>query len=712
MSADHDGVGGFERLHPAVQYHVVNSLGWPGLRPLQEQAVAPLLDGHHALLIAPTAGGKTEAAMLPVLSRMLSEEWPGISVIYVCPIKALLNNLEPRLAYLAGLLGRSVQVWHGDIGQGDKAGVERELPDILLTTPESLEGILIGSRRDHRRLLGNVRCVVVDEVHAFAGDDRGWHLLALLERMRALGAPLEQRIGLSATVGDPAALLEWLAGHAGGTSTLVHIEAPPAEVDLTVDYAGSIANAAILISRLYVGEKRLVFCDSRAKVEELALALRSMDVDVFVSHAALSADTRRQAEQAFAERQNCVIVATSTLELGLDVGDLDRVIQIDAPGSVASFLQRLGRTGRRSGSRRNMLFIATTREGLLEALAITRLFKQGYVEPVRPPPVPYHLIVQQLFASVFEQGGEIVEADHVAMLGIIPGLAEARESGWPDLSEHLLASGYLVRTGMMLTAGPAAERRFRGKGLADLCVSFESPRAVAVMHGTNLLGYIDPLSLAGKKDSPVILALGGRAWRVESTDWIRLRVHVLPSKEKGSSQWLGQGRGASWVLAQEVRSILADEDSEQDKTLSNRARLRLGEIREQMEETLCPGPFLAPDGGHMWWTYAGLAENLLLAGRVTAAGGMYGAVTSWGVNFRLSAHALERVGGWDGLLGQEPFWEPQMEPKFADLLPRRLVHDMTLRRVKAEAGDGGDCICCDCMDMDCQNLLGSCPRRA
>jgi ATP-dependent Lhr-like helicase len=179
-------VSGFESLHPAVQYHIVNSLRWPGLRPLQEQSVAPILEQHHALLIAPTAGGKTEAAMLPVLSRMLTEEWTGLSVLYICPIKALLNNLEARLSYLAGLLGRSVQLWHGDIGLGEKVKAERELPDILLTTPESLEGILIGSRRDHQRLLSNVRCVVIDELHAFAGDDRGWHLLALLERIQSL----------------------------------------------------------------------------------------------------------------------------------------------------------------------------------------------------------------------------------------------------------------------------------------------------------------------------------------------------------------------------------------------------------------------------------------------------------------------------------------------------------------------------------------------
>ncbi|MGH8524244.1 MAG: DEAD/DEAH box helicase, partial [Gammaproteobacteria bacterium] len=197
-----------ERLHPAIQFHIVNSLGWPQLRPLQEQSLSPILDGHHALLIAPTAGGKTEAAVLPVLSRMLTEDWHGLSVLYICPIKALLNNLEARLSRLTGFVGRRAQLWHGDISTSEKRRAERDLPDVLLTTPESLEGILIGSRRDHDRLLGNVLCVVIDELHAFAGDDRGWHVLALLERIRRLSGKEQQRIGLSATVGDPQALLE------------------------------------------------------------------------------------------------------------------------------------------------------------------------------------------------------------------------------------------------------------------------------------------------------------------------------------------------------------------------------------------------------------------------------------------------------------------------------------------------------------------------
>jgi len=680
-----DADEGFERLHPAVQYHIVNSLGWPRLRPLQEQSVAPILEQHHALLIAPTAGGKTEAAMLPVLSRMLSEEWKGLSVLYICPIKALLNNLEARLSHLAGLLGRTVQLWHGDIGQGEKVKAERELPDILLTTPESLEGILIGSRRDHQRLLSNVRCVVVDELHAFAGDDRGWHLLALLERIQSLDPRPIQRIGLSATVGKPQALLDWLAGHVEGERTLVHIQAPPTEVDLRVDYVGSLDNAAILISQLHRGEKRLVFCDSRSRVEQLSFALRALGVDVFVSHAALSADTRRQAEQAFTERQNCVIVATSTLELGLDVGDLDRVIQIGAPGSVASFLQRLGRTGRRSGARRNMLFITTRDDGLLESLAIVRLFRQGYVEPVASPPFPYHLIVQQLFAMLFQYGRELEEQAFISILSRVPCFAEIFSSSWPRLRDHLITSGYLLRTGLLLGLGYKADQMFRGRGLADLCVSFDSPKSFAVMQGNILLGHVDPMSLSARKEGQVILALGGRSWRVTTVDWARDRAYVEATGEKGVSRWLGEARGVSGVIANQVRDIIEHPPAPESSGLTKRSAARLNEICIEQEETLSALPHRLESGAFEWWTYEGLASNLILAARIAAAGGSCGAVGSYSLQFRLSEGQLASIGGWTGLRTITPAWEPleQGRVKFSDLVPDELVLTMEFERLKA-----------------------------
>jgi ATP-dependent helicase Lhr and Lhr-like helicase len=682
-------VNPIDQLHPAVQFHIVNSLGWPRLRPLQEQSLGPILAGHHALLIAPTAGGKTEAAILPVLSRMVSEDWRGLSVLYICPIKALLNNLESRLSRLTGLLGRSTQLWHGDISASEKRRTEREAPDVLLTTPESLEGILLGLRRDHRRLLGSVRCVIIDELHAFAGDDRGWHVLALLERIRALAGNEPQRIGLSATVGQPQALLDWLAGHCEGPRTLVRIEAPPAQADVKVDFVGSLENAAIVISRLHPGEKRLVFCDSRSRVEDLSQALRACGVNVFVSHAALAADLRRQAEQAFAEGQNCVIVATSTLELGLDVGDLDRVIQIDAPGSVASFLQRMGRTGRREGALRNTLFLATHDQGMLGALAIVGLFAKGYVEPVQAPPWPLHILVQQLFGMLFERELEVDEAEFREILGRVPEFSARLSDAWPEVVESLCEKGLLHRDGGRLTLGVNGEARFRGKRLADLCVSFDSPRSFPVLLGNKHLGDIDPLSLrtAGSGDGRRVLALNGRSWRVTSIDWSRERVYVEPAEEKGRSRWVGESRGASRTLAREVHRVLEHEDALPERLLTKRAQERLEQLREDMAHTLESRPFKRPDGDYEWWNYAGLAANVLLAARIEAVGGKCRAIDSYGVRVSISADSLESAGGWKGIEKKslEGLSLGISSLKFADLIPETILARIMFLRVSMES---------------------------
>jgi len=205
------GEGGGSELHPLLVHHIVNSLGWPALRPLQQVAVAPILRGAHTLLTAPTAGGKTEAAVFPVLSRILSEGWNPLSVLYLCPLRALLNNLHPRVDSYADMVGRRAGLWHGNIGESIREGIRDDPPDILLTTPESIEAMLISGRTDHDFLFRNVRVVVIDEIHAFAGDDRGWHLLAVTERLQHLAGREIQRIGLSATVGNPAAILEWMS---------------------------------------------------------------------------------------------------------------------------------------------------------------------------------------------------------------------------------------------------------------------------------------------------------------------------------------------------------------------------------------------------------------------------------------------------------------------------------------------------------------------
>lgn len=599
-----------DSFHPLLRHHLVNTLGWPGLRPLQELAAAPILAGEHALVIAPTAGGKTEAAVLPAISRILTENWDGTSILYLCPLKALLNNLHERLETYFGMVGYEVGLWHGDISAGDRKKIETNKPACLLTTPESLEVMLISSRRELRELLVNVRMVVIDEIHAFAGDDRGLHLLAVVERIQRLAGREFQRIGLSATVGNPDILIDWLAGHCEGGRRVVSVEAASVEADVCVDYVGSLENAAYIISQLHEGEKRLVFCDSRRRVEELAVMLRGHGISTFVSHSSLSAGQRREAEAAFSSDSNCVIVATSTLELGIDVGDLDRVIQIDAPGTVASFLQRIGRTGRRPGSTRNCLFLATSDNALLHATALVSLWEKGYVEPIVAPRDPYHLFVQQLLALTLQTGGIRVDGWR-DWLGRFPAFSHMPSDDISILIQHLIDSRILFSDGVLLSIGDEGEKRFGRKHFLELVSVFTSPPLFDVVHGNNSIGMVDWLTVAveeGKERRPLILS--GRAWDIQNIDFSARKVFVTPSAAKGRARWYGQGQGLSFKMAREVRDVLlSDENSPR---WSNRCRVKIEALRDEyrakgIESTSCVSD---PTQNHVvWWNFAGRFLN-------------------------------------------------------------------------------------------------------
>jgi ATP-dependent Lhr-like helicase len=351
--------------------------------------------------------------------------------------------------------------------------------NILLTTPESLEALLISRRTDRFFFFGSVRSIIVDEIHAFAGDDRGWHLLAVLERIRHITKLDMQRIGLSATVSNPEKLLHWLAGGSTRDSVLVSLPgAPAADAEVTIDFVGNLRNAARVLRILHRGEK-LVFCDSRARTEELATHLRAEDVSTFVSHSSLSVEQRRDAEAAFREARDCVIVATSTLELGIDVGDLDRVIQLDAPGTVSSFLQRLGRTGRRADTRRNCLFLTTSRTALLQASALVLLWREGYVEPLAPPPKPLHVVAQQLMTLALQQGGIGRSAWREWLLRLLPSMQITGEDVKGTL-EYMLSRQILVEDGTILGMGPEGEHLYGGKNYMALLSVF---RHTARIHG-------------------------------------------------------------------------------------------------------------------------------------------------------------------------------------------------------------------------------------
>jgi ATP-dependent Lhr-like helicase len=668
-------VNSFDRLHPALQHHIVNTLGWPKLRPTQLEAIDPILDGQHALLLAPTAGGKTEAAFLPMLSRILSEEWSGVSVLYVCPIKALLNNLEPRLKHYAGLVGRRVEVWHGGVSPSRKRKWLNDPPDMLLTTPESLEGMLISPAIERDAWFGRLRCVIADELHAFAAGDRGWHLRSVIHRIdRYTRAPV-QRIGLSATVANPVELLDWFAPV--GPRQVVGSSSVTADADVTIDHVSSLENAAIVISRLHRGEKRLVFCDSRSSAEKLGSGLRELGVRTFVSHASLSASERRHAESAFAEERDCVIVATSTLELGIDVGDLDRVIQIDAPGTVGSFLQRMGRSGRRAGVGRNCLFLTTSETALLSAGAIGRLWSKGWVEAAVPPVLPWNVLVQQALLTVIERG-------------LVP-LAELRanlNSAFPELDrsgigaclDHLIEQGDLAcPEPEVLQIGPKTQAAHERSHYLDLLVTFTGPDLLVGKYGAIEVGYLDPAVLLAKPGEPLRLLLGGRSWTAREVDWKRRIVWLEPALQGGKARWMGSGRSMTAGVAMAVRELLLEGDAGVAK-LSKRATAALAELRDTMPTQINP-PAIEAQGssGFLMWTYAGADANrrMQLANRHAGASSSDGLSVTWRVDPRLRGD-LAAVAP---TLDDKEISELAEPFKFTDLLPVSLRRELVIGRL-------------------------------
>jgi ATP-dependent Lhr-like helicase len=666
---------GFERLHPSIQHHVVNSMGWRELRPLQQEAVHPILDGKNCLLIAPTAGGKTEAAVLPILSRMLSESWQGLSVLYVCPIRALLNNLEERLSFYCSLVGRRCGLWHGDVGQAARSAILREPPDILLTTPESLEAILISRRTDRAYFFGSLRAVIIDEVHAFAGDDRGWHLLGVLERIAKLAGRQSQRIGLSATIGNPDEILAWMTREASTDSRVIS----PAggafvEADVQLDYVGSIENAAHVVAQLHKGEKRLVFCDSRAQVERLASLLRASGTSTFVSHSSLSVDDRRQAERAFRESRDCVIVATSTLELGIDVGDLDRVLQLEAPTTVSSFLQRLGRTGRRTGTRRNCLFLATHRESLIRAAALLRLWKKGFVEPIQPPLVPYPVVAQQIMALILQEGGcsRRFEDDSIRRaIGQDRAITE-------HLLVHMLGTGILFEDSGIVGLGPAAERWFGAKNFMALMSVFDTPSLFQVICGQEELGWVHPLSFLGFGQRPVLISLGGRAWEVLGLDEDRSQAHVRPTEAPGRSRWLGESRALSYSFCQAVRELLVEERIE--AVWSKRAVAEILSARSETTVARSAGSVVETDTRSdrtRWWTFGGLKANASLAAVLRMRDGVVPHFDNYFVEILGTTGPLEAKKLFDAIRvsdtwGESTDADPPGKIKFWECLPDEL----------------------------------------
>ena len=600
-------MGAFARFPPRLQEAIASRLGWTSLRPVQDLAGEAILDGKNAVVLAPTAGGKTEAAVFPVLAGLIESPPAGVGALYIAPIKALLNNQEERLGTYAEMVGLRRFVWHGDAADGEKRKFVKDPGELLMTTPESLEVMLLSARVPAAKLFADLRFVIIDEVHAVAGVDRGAHLMSVIERLAAYTKNDIQRIGLSATVGNPARILEWIRGSSGRDGVIVDPPKVPSARRIAVTMHDSIAGIALEAGRQALGKKSLFFCQSRALSEMVAERMRGGGVDVFVHHSSVSLEERRDAEQRFHHGSNVAIVCTSTLELGIDVGDLDLVFQANAPSTVSSFLQRMGRTGRRPGQAANTTFYCENPDEVLQAVAIVELAREGWVESVAEQRRCWPVLVHQLLAMTLQFGA--VSAERCwEQISRVPDFSGIERLEFDELVAHMRQEDYLFASGGLLSMGTKAERVYGRKNFAELYAVFSSPVLYRVQTAASRdLGSLEQNFVDRLVEEMSSFLLGGRAWTVETVnhqDRI-VRVREAPRGQKPSwGGFLPQHLG--FDLCQRMRRILTDDvvypylDPAAMASIAAR-RADLGQLLRGSEGL----PLQIAEGAGHLWTFAG-----------------------------------------------------------------------------------------------------------
>ena len=398
-----------QAIHPGLQ-KLITEKKWKDLSPIQKAAIPIVLNGDDCIIEAPTAGGKTEAVLFPVLTRIAHQKKSSVQILYLAPLRALLNDIELRAEAYAKACRLHSFKWHGDVSQKEKIDELRNPSQLLLTTPESLEAILLRKAGWHL-FFADLEVVIIDEAHNFAASDRGSHLISLLERLEKSIHKNPQRIAVTATIGNPEQMLQWLAGTDRKTGKRIH-------VDLTIekekvfkiiffdernDADGHPENSAdyrqfIELYQLLPLKTSIVFGGSRTNTESLAAAINQMNnvkgsknpVKVRTHHSAVSKYYREEAENLIKLRGSIesgleAIISTSTLELGIDVGELDQVVQIGALSSSSAFLQRVGRTGRRPDKPQFFKGLCTSEDDLILLAAVVSLGQKGISEAINFP---------------------------------------------------------------------------------------------------------------------------------------------------------------------------------------------------------------------------------------------------------------------------------------------------------------------------------------
>lgn len=573
--------------------------GWSELRDAQERAAAPILAADRDVIIAAaTAAGKTEAAFLPILTSLLKAEEPSC-VLYVSPLKALINDQWGRLEGLCESLEIPVVPWHGDISDSKKKRFLKKPEGVLLITPESLEALLMNRGTSLAGLFLGLSYIVVDELHAFIGTERGKQLQSLLHRIEFVLKRNVPRIGLSATLGDMGLAAEYLRSESDWETELIvskdggqelkvllkgyverrpklsakDIEAlqkvgKPIELEDTIPQAQ--ADVAEQVFKAMRGSNNLIFPNSRAKVELYADLLRrlcernSLPNEFWPHHGSLSKDIREEAEAALKKKERpASAVCTTTLELGIDIGSVKSIAQIGSAPSVASLRQRLGRSGRRKGEPAILRCYSIEpeltpdsaisdllHEGLVQAIAQINLLVKGWFEPPLVSGLHLSTFIQQLMSAISQYGG-LTAGQAWKLLcesGPFSGLTKAE---FAQLLKGLGEREILVQDASgLLLYGQLGEK------LANhytFYAAFTTEEEFRLVTEGKTLGSL-PISKPLEPDSYVIFA--GRRWRVRHVDLAAKVIEVVPDKGGKPPKFEGAGGKVHDRVREEMRLVL------------------------------------------------------------------------------------------------------------------------------------------------------------
>lgn len=594
---------------------------WESLRPIQAAAISRIMGtDNNYVLASRTASGKTEAAFLPILSKADFNK-PGVQVLYISPLIALINDQFFRIEQLCESLEISVTKWHGEASRSLKNQLLKKPNGVLLITPESIEAMFVNAPYNARVLLENLHYIVIDEIHSFLGVDRGLQLTSLLSRIQQLNENRIVTIGLSATIGDqnyPST--KQLIGDIERTKILVDKSKKDTVATFKFFKAEGATLPLELLKELYKEtrtDKALIFPNSRGRTEEIAVKLLKISENVnghrnyFSHHSSIDKEIRESIEH-FAksnERFNFCIVCTSTLELGIDIGTVDKVVQIDSTHSVASLIQRVGRSGRMEGKKSFLSLYATDEWSLLQSLACWELYKSGFIEPIETVEKPYDILLHQALSIVKQLSG-CRQNELIDRITQNPAFKCIPKNEVVELIEWCIDSDYLEVVQRELIIGVTGEYIVNSREFYSV---FTTEPNFKVIHSGKTIGNI-PYSPQLQVNENLLLAAA--IWKIKDVDFEGNKIIVIPAKDGRQPKFFGGTGNIHHEVRQEMLKILFSDASYKELTEKGQGviyKMRKDFSNFPIKNLLYDRPVIDKDGKLRIYTFTGSKINRTIA---------------------------------------------------------------------------------------------------